>query len=270
MTRVLTLREGVLPPEDLSLLAPRRLAGLPAPAVERLPLGTGEPRALAEYFELHEEGAANDELLVVRTASARLHGLGRGLDGGCLRIEGHAGAMLGRDMRAGEIVVDGDCGDFAASGMRGGRLRVLGDAGDFLGGALPDTRQGMNGGEVVVHGRAGDRAGWCMRRGLILVGEGCGAHCAAGMLAGTLVTPGCAGTPALGLRRGSLVITREAPTLAPTFNPGGEVDLVWLRLLARHAGAWLPELLESHPRALRVCGDLACGGKGEIMLPCPR
>lgn len=266
MTRVLTLREGARPPQDLSDLAPRRLAGLSTPAVERLALGGRPSELLGEYFEVHEEGATRDELLVVRTGSSRLHGLGRGLDGGCLRIEGHAGAMLGRDMRAGDIVVDGDCGDFAASGMRGGRVRVLGDAGNFLGAALWDTRQGMNGGEVVVHGRAGDRAGWAMRRGLLLVGEGCGAHCAAGMLAGTLVTPGCADLPGLGLRRGSLLLTREAPALAATFNPGGEVDLGWLRLLARHARAWLPELLEPCPRGLRLCGDLASAGKGEILL----
>ncbi|MDE2120345.1 MAG: formylmethanofuran dehydrogenase subunit C [Betaproteobacteria bacterium] len=266
MTRVLTLREGARPPHDLSLLAPRRLAGLSARAVERLPLPGARPAPLGEYFTVLEQGAANDELLVVRTGAAHPHGLGRDLDGGCLRIEGHAGAMLARDMRGGEIVVDGDCGDFAASGMRGGRLRVLGDAGGFLGAALPDARQGMNGGEVVVHGRAGERAGWSMRRGLLLIGEGCGAHCAAGMLAGTLVTPSCADIPALGLRRGSLVLTRDTPALAPTFHPGGEVDLVWLRLLARHTRAWLPELLETAPRGLRVCGDLACGGRGEILL----
>lgn len=266
MTRVLTLRDGARPPDGLSTLAPRRLAGLSLADTERLRPDPRAAAALGDWFSVHDEGAAHDGLLVVRTGTARLHGLGRGLDGGCLRIEGHAGAMLARDMRAGEIVVDGDCGDFAASGMRGGRLRVLGDAGHFLGAALPDTRQGMNGGEVVVHGRAGDRAGWAMRRGLVLVGQGCGAHCAAGMLAGTLVTPACGDVPALGLRRGSLVLTRDTPALAATFNAGTAVDLCWLRLLARHARAWLPELLDPVAEGLRVSGDLACGGKGEILL----
>ncbi len=265
MTRVLKLREGARLPEDLTLPSPPRACALPLAQLERLAPGPAA-RALGEYFEVRDEGAAHEQLLVLRTGAARPPGLGRGLDGGCLRIEGHAGALLGIDMTAGEIVVDGDCGDFAGGGMRGGRLRVLGDAGHFLAAAPWDARQGMRGGEIVVHGRAGDRAASGMRRGLVLVGGGCGRDCAAGMLAGTLVTPQCADSPGSGLRRGSLLLTRAAPRLLPTFNPSAEVDLSWLRLLARHVRASLPELVDPEPRGLRLCGDLACGGKGEIVL----
>ncbi|MDE1952851.1 MAG: formylmethanofuran dehydrogenase subunit C [Betaproteobacteria bacterium] len=269
MSLVLTLREQSPAPDDLRGLTPRLLGALTPSEAARQPLsprpGAGD---IGTLFKVSDNGNAHPDLLIVRTGARRLDGLGRNLDGGCLRIEGHAGAALGQDLQAGEIVVDGDCGDFAGCGMRGGLIRVLGDAGHCLAAALHDTRQGMAGGTLVVHGRAGDRAGHRMRRGLVLVGEGCGAACGAGMLAGTLVTPRCGPLPGLGLRRGSLLL-RQAPEFPITYNACGAVDLTWLRLLARAAAAWLPGLLPLHGLAQRHCGDLACGGKGEILVLAP-
>ena len=269
MSLILTLREQAPASNDLRGLTPRLLGALTPDAAARQPLSPSPgAAAIGTLFMASDNGRDNPELLIVRTGARRLDGLGRGLDGGCLRVEGHAGAALGQDMQAGEIVVDGDCGDFAGSGMHGGLIRVLGDAGHFLAGALHDARLGMAGGTLVVLGSAGDRAGHRMRRGLVLVGEACGAACGAGMLAGTLVTPHCAGMPGLGLRRGSLVLL-QAPELPITYNDSGMVDLTWLRLLARTCAAQIPDLLPPHAQARRHCGDLACGGQGEILVLAP-
>ncbi len=271
MSLVLTLREQCPAPDDLRGVSPRLLGALTPSEAARQPLSPGPGAGdIGTLFKVSDNGSAHPDRLIVRTGARRLDGLGRNLDGGCLRVEGHAGAALGQDMQAGEIVVDGDCGDFAGCGMRGGSIRVLGDAGHFLAGALHDARQGMAGGTLVVHGRAADRAGHRMRRGLVLVGQGCGAACGAGMLAGTLVTPSCGPLPGLGLRRGSLVL-RQAPELAITYNGSGLVDLNWLRLLARVCAAHMPDLLppQAQVQARRHCGDLACGGKGEILVLAP-
>lgn len=267
MSLVLTLREQSPAPDDLRGLTPRLLGALTPSEAARQPLSPGPGAGdIGTLFKVSDNGNAHPDLLIVRTGARRLDGLGRNLDGGCLRIEGHAGAALGQDMQAGEIVVDGDCGDFAGCGMRGGLIRVLGDAGHGLAGALHDTRQGMAGGTLVVHGSAGDRAGHRMRRGLVLVGRGCADACGAGMLAGTIVTPRCGATPGLGLRRGSLIVQCPPADLPVTFNDSGPVDLTWLRLLSRAAADWLPGLLPAAGSARRYCGDLACGGKGEILV----
>lgn len=267
MSLVLTLREQVPANDDLRGLTPQLLGALSPDEAARQPLSPN-PGAdvVGTLFTVSDNGDGRPEMLIIRTGARRLNGLGRDLNGGCLRIEGHAGAMLGQDMRAGEIEVEGDCGDFAGCGMRGGQIRVRGNAGDFVGGALHNTRQGMAGGVLLVHGRAGDRAGDHMRRGLVLVGGGCGDACGADMLAGTIVTPSCAGMPGLGLRRGSLVLQQAPAELPASFNYSGMVDLVWLRLLARACAPLLPNLLAGHGRAGRHCGDLSVGGKGEILV----
>lgn len=264
---VLMLRAAEPLPDDLRAIRPLALAGLDPLEAARRPLGdaTAGPR-IGDLFDVATDARSAPDRLTVVTGALRPDFLGRELDGGTLHIVGDAGAGLGHGMRAGTIEVSGNCGDYVASAMRGGLIRVVGDAGDHAGGALHGERHGMAGGVVAIHGRAGARAGDRMRRGLMLIGQRCGEACAAGMLAGTIVTPECDGTPAIGLRRGSLVLLRRPAALPPTFNDSGPVDLAWLRLLARAAAPWLPGLLPPGGRGRRYCGDLACGGKGEILV----
>lgn len=264
---VLRLRDAAPLPDDLRRLQPLELAGLDAVQAAREPMSDlpGSP-AIGELFDVTEDSRGQGDHLTLDTGTRRLDFLGRGMTGGTLRIAGNAGAGLGQGLLGGTIIVEGDCGHYAASDMRSGRIEVMGDAGHFLGGALHGDRHGMAGGVVVVHGHAGDRAGHRMRRGLVLVGRGCADACGAGMLAGTIVTPRCGATPGLGLRRGSLIVHCPPADLPVTFNDSGPVDLTWLRLLSRAAADWLPGLLPAAGSARRYCGDLACGGKGEILV----
>lgn len=264
---VLTLRDGVPPPPQAWRLHPGAFAGLSASDVLRVPLGEDANSPLVgDYFSARSGSDADDSELVLRTGEQRLDGLGGQMREGLLRVEGHAGAELANGMRGGTLLVEGDCGDFAACGMEGGLVRVAGNAGDWLGGAMLGERTGMRGGTVAVAGSAGARAGYRMRRGLILVGQDCGDTCGAGMLAGTIVAQRCFGVPGLGLRRGTLVF-REAPaTPCATFNDSGPVSISWLRLLARTTMQWLPQPLPPEGQAHRYCGDMACGGKGELLV----
>jgi formylmethanofuran dehydrogenase subunit C len=265
---VLTLRETPRQAIDASPLLPERLATLGKRQIAGLPLQTGNRRiALGDLFEI---AMGDAETLMLRGATGRLDRVGQGMTRGAIRIEGDAGAWLGHAMRGGEISVAGSADLLAGSAMTGGVLRIEGDAGDFLGGALPGERTGMTGGAVLVGGRAGDRAGDAMRRGLILVQGRAGDFAASRMVAGTLVILGCCGAdPGAGMKRGTLLLGEEPEHRLATFNDNGRHDLPWLRLLASHCArlGWSGRLPGADgARLRRLSGDLANGGKGEILI----
>ncbi len=262
----LSLQAGYAGRIDMSGVLPETLAGKSASeiAATRL-LVDGQPIALGELFAVTP---GDGDSLQIEADAGQLDCLGKDMSAGLLRVEGSAGHYAGQGLRGGELVIAGNCGDFAANGMRGGLLRVQGDAGDWLGAALIGERAGMAGGVVAVAGDVGDRLGDRMRRGLILVRGRAGEACGARMLAGTLVVAeGCAGAPGFGLRRGSLILGRAPESLSATFNDSGVVELAWLKLLRRHAEAFLPGVVPASARCRRYMGDLAFGGKGELLLP---
>ena len=265
---VLTLREAPRQSVDASPLLPEHLAGLGERQVASLPLHTGNRQiALGELFEI---AMGDADTLVLRGATGRLDRMGQGMTRGEIRIEGDAGAYLGHAMRGGEIVAAGSADLFAGGAMTGGTLRIGGDAGDFLGGALPGERAGMSGGAVLVGGRAGERAGDAMRRGLILVQGHVGDFAASRMIAGTLVVLGRCGTdPGYGMKRGTLLLGAQPERRLATFNDNGRHELLWLRLLASYCArlGWQGRLPGADGgRVRRLTGDLASGGKGEVLI----
>lgn len=250
---------------DMTGVLPETLVGLAASDIKKQPLYlNGSPVALGDLFEV-----ATDEtdMLVIRTNSDRLDCLGKGMSTGCLRIEGPAGHYAAQAMRGGELDIQGDAGDGVANGMMGGLLRIRGNVGDWLGAALIGDRTGMAGGVVAVEGDAGDRLGDRMRRGLILVRGRAGDACGARLLAGTLVVAGgCGNLPGFGLRRGSLILGRRPESIPANFNDSGRVELTYLGLLHGYVEGLLPGLLPAATNAHRYMGDLAFGGKGEILV----
>jgi len=127
---------------------------------------------------------------------------------------------------------------------------------------------GMRGGTFIVRGNAGARFGDRMRRGSALVFGNVGDFAASRMVAGTIAVAGTIGAhPAYGMRRGTLLAVGQAPAVPPTFV-GNNVDIgvFWQLLardLARHGGAFAT-LAKRQPQ--RYLGDLAAGGKGEVLL----
>ena len=262
----LTLRPGIPGRVDMSGILPERIAGLSPADIAALGVRhDGAPTSLGELFEVTPGDA---DTLLIRHAGGRLDALGKGMRAGTLRVEGGAGHYAGQDMRGGELILEGDAGHGAANGMKGGLLRIAGNAGDWLGAALIGERAGMAGGVVTVAGNAGDRVGDRMRRGLILIRGDAGDCCGSRLLAGTIAVAGrCGEMAGFGLRRGSLILGQSpAPPLA-TFNDAGVVELSYLGLLRRHAEPLLPGVVPAGARARRYLGDLAFGGKGEILVP---
>jgi formylmethanofuran dehydrogenase subunit C len=252
---------------SLAGILPERLAGLGERELRALPVLCGNRRmALGAWFSVAiADGAA--DCLVVSGGSDRLDDVGAGMSSGEIRVEGSVGAALGAGMSGGRVSVAGSAAAGAAMAMRGGELHIGGDAGDQLGGALPGERAGMSGGKVVVRGAAGSGVGDRMRRGLIVVAGSVGALCGARMTAGTIVVGGAMGShPGVAMRRGTIVALAGGVTPPASFAWSGRHELAFALLLAQaldHAG--LERVLPRLARLERWVGDLATGGRGEIL-----
>jgi formylmethanofuran dehydrogenase subunit C len=268
---VIRLVLKVSPPTRLSLagIVPERLEGLAEPALRDLPLSCGNrPMRLGDCFDV-ALGAGPEDRLVVAGGSERLDDVGAGMTRGEIRVEGSVGAALGAGMSGGSIAVSGSAGYGVALAMRGGEIRIDGDVGDQLGGALPGERAGMCDGKVLVGGEAGAGLGDRMRRGLVVVAGSAGPFCGARMIAGTIVVGGRLGAhPGLAMRRGTIMVLGAAPSVPASFTRTGVHELAFARLLARSLVA---DGLDALPARLtmlqRWVGDLAMGGKGEILAP---
>jgi len=265
----LTLKHTPAQMVDVSALTPDLLAGKGREDILRIELPTGNRKLrVADLFDLSGDGAQSS--LTIRASTDRLASIGAHMQSGTIAIEGGCGPYGGLGMRGGKIVVHGTAAAFVGCGMRGGAIEVRGDAGDFVGGALPGDKQGMRGGSVVIHGNAGDRAGDRMRRGLVLIAGDAGAYCGSRMLAGTIVVSGRVGhSPGFGLKRGTLLLAHPPAEMPAKFQDAGEYELLFLTLLAKHfehEGGSFKAFLPLSRRVRRYCGDLATGGKGEMLL----
>lgn len=262
----LTLKQAPALRVDMRSVSPAAFAELDAAAIGRHLVHHGnEAVALGELFGIAPQ---SDDSLHLAGDLSRFDRIGWQLAGGAIRIEGNAGDYLGAGMSGGEIVTSGHAGLLAACEMSGGRLDIGGNAGDFAASALPGSMDGMRGGTLLVRGSAGARFGDRMRRGSALVFGNVGDFAASRMVAGTIAVAGAIGAhPGYGMRRGTLLAVGPAPAVPPTFV-GNNVDIgvFWQLLtrdLARHGGAFATL---ARRRPSRHLGDLAAGGKGELLV----
>lgn len=246
-TVTLTLRsplEGEL--EALGLTADRcavagarEIAGLPV-------LYGGRPAHLGDFFAIQGERAARVRLV---GDLARASGVGAGMSGGDLVIEGNVGHDTG-------------------ARMSGGTIDIHGNAGDNLGGAAPGASRGMTGGEIVVRGRAGMDVAASLRRGLIVIVGEAGDRVGQRMIAGSVMLLGKAGRGAgRWIKRGSIVSLEplERPATfryACTYRPP-HLSVTFLYLRKRYGLSIDHRYVVG--RYARYSGDLAEVGKGEIL-----
>ena len=253
---------------DVSLLTPDGLLGKNIKQIKELQLASGKtPVRAGDLFEI---AGSDPQHLIFRRVTDKLHHIGARMAQGLIEVSGTAGDYLGREMRGGAIKLRGSAGHWVGAGMREGEIQVPGNVGDFLGAALPGQREGMRGGLIVVAGNAGDRVGDRQRRGVIVIKGDAGAYCGSQMLAGTIMVLGHAGaSPGTGMKRGTLVFTQNPEHLAPSFNTCGPLKMEFLRLLFRQMSFASPQLAmlrQFGPLAERLVGDMASGGKGEILI----
>lgn len=266
LTLVMRQRPGEV--IDLAGITPNALAGKTLSAIARIRLGSGRrPPTLGEVFELTGDDPAT---LVFRGLTTACRRLGADLESGTIDASGNVGDELGRAMRGGEIRLLGNAGDAVGCGMRGGRIVVRGNVGRRLGGTVAGATHGMNGGEIVVTKNAGDCAGERMRRGFILIAGNGGSHVGDRMTAGTIAVLGQVGADAgAGLRRGTLLLGCLPAQMSGNFNDCGVFELAIVPVIERHVAAYdrnFARRLAVFRRARRWSGDMAFGGKGEILV----
>jgi formylmethanofuran dehydrogenase subunit C len=257
-------------PVDLAGVTPEGLAPLSLDAVRRTRVLHGHRRdELGELFAI--EGDPRDLRWELGGDFSAVHGLGAGMTGGEILVDGAVGRHAGAQMRGGRLDVRGAAGDWLGAEMRGGAIRVRGDAGDSVGAAYVGSPRGMTGGVILVDGRAGDDVGARMRRGTIAIAGRVGDRLGQRMLAGTILAfDRCGALCGWSMRRGTIgLFGASVPALLPTFRVACRGSLPTLRLLAtelRGEGF----AMEKTPRLLQSVelhhGDLLELGRGEILL----
>jgi formylmethanofuran dehydrogenase subunit C len=251
-------------PLELDGITPDRLLKLSAVEVARSPVAHGnrlEP--LGDHFTVTGDPA--DGRLHLSGDTTTVKRIGEGMAAGSLFVEGPVGMHAGARMAGGELTLDSSAGDWLGVEMRGGRIAVRGDAGDQCGAAYRGSRRGVTGGVIHVRGNVGAECGLLLRRGLILVGGGCGPFAGASMIAGTLVAGRLTRGAGAGMKRGTL-LAAAVEELAPGFRFACEYRPAFLSLLlselARHGydpGPWAG-------RPVRLFrGDILTGGRGELL-----
>lgn len=263
------LRAAPPAPIDLSPLTPDRLAGLGTQVVRRMRIDCGgDSVEVGELFRVSGRDALH---LRVEGCGARMVLVGAGMQAGILEVDGSVGDLAGRAMQGGTLRISGNAGDGLGTALAGGLIAVGRRAGSDVGAALPGAAVGMTAGTIVIGGDAGDRIGDRLRRGTIVVRGDAGAAVGARMCAGTILVLGTTGLDAgLGMKRGTLILARSpAAGVAPTFRSSGVLELPFLGLLYRHLAVHAGGLAAVRGLASTaevLCGDLGCGGKGEILL----
>jgi formylmethanofuran dehydrogenase subunit C len=103
---------------------------------------------------------------------------------------------------------------------------------------------------------------------MILVEGNVGDYCGTRMIAGTIAVFGQAGHyTGFGMHRGTLLLSQPPIHLPVTFNECGQYDLLFLRLLAQvlYYSNSPKRTFLSRP-VHRFVGDMACQGKGELLI----
>lgn len=260
-----TLKAALQQRVDCSPLTPHKLAGLSNAEIAALQLASGRQKLRVDaLFDIAGDDASD---IIINNGSAKLDYIGQGLTDGSITVHGDAGSYLGFGMKKGRIQVHGNVDAYAAAALSGGEIVIDGNAGDLLGAAIPGDRKGMRGGLVIVKGNAGDRVGDQMRRGIVLIEGNVGSYCASRMLAGTIGVMGKAGEYlGYGMRRGTVLLF-DTPALHATLQDCGTHTLPFLSLMFKSFRT-LPSKFAGidKNRVRRYAGDIACDGKGEILV----
>ena len=265
---VLTLKNPLPMPIDMSPITPDHLAGKTLQKIKKIRLQSGKNKLqLDTVFDIH--GDSDAELITIQQSSEKLDYIGHMMGSGTIEINGASGDYLGKDMTSGKITVSGSTGLWAGTGMQNGYIKISKNAGDHLGSVLPGNKYGMQGGIIQVQGNVGTRVGECMRRGMIIIVGDVGDYCACRMYAGTILVLGQSGENiGFGMRRGSIILTKKPKTIPATFNHCGNIEFGFIRLVLKEATKISGENIFNKYQCIasRMVGDLATTGKGELLI----
>ena len=255
-------------PVDVSPLTPDLLSAISKKQIKSIKLTYGKEKIqTGELFTI--TGNDHENIRIVGDCE-KLYCIGQKMSYGMINIDGNVGDFLGQEMQGGYIKVNGNVRAWVGCSMSGGRIDIAGNTGDHAGARIPGATHGMSNGMIYVSGNAGDRVGDRMRRGIIIIGGKAGDYCGSRMNAGTIIVLDKTGEYAgVAMKRGTIILAKKPKHIHATFESCGNLKLEFLRLLFKQLSEMDKELSifeKIGPEALRLSGDHARNGKGEILI----
>jgi formylmethanofuran dehydrogenase subunit C len=188
--------------------------------------------------------------------------IGKGMNGGRIKIDGDVGMHLGAEMVAGRITVTGSVDAWAAAEMKGGNIQIEGNAGDYLCAGYRGTPDGMTGGRVFVAGNVGKEMALHMRKGFIAVKGDVAEMAAVRMRGGTIMVSGELGPRAcIEASKGMVFALSKVNSLPPTYKYSGTSEREFTGYYVRYLKSRRPDFIESDipysEKWVKFVGDFA-------------
>ncbi|MHA1577023.1 MAG: formylmethanofuran dehydrogenase subunit C [Candidatus Thorarchaeota archaeon] len=267
MTVILTLKQVPDIPIEADVITPNEFAGKTIGQIGSLKVIQGNTSpGLDEFFEIKgESGQTADETEIVLSGDLRkVKMIGKGMNGGRIKVEGDAGMYLGAEMIAGRIQVSGSVDAWAAAEMKGGNIQIEGDAGDCLCAGYRGTTDGMEGGRVYVAGNVGREMASHMRKGFIAVKGNVAELSAARMTGGTIIVKGDIGErAAVEATKGMIFALGKVESLHPTYKFSGTSEREFTGYYIKYLKSRRPDFIEeeilSSEKWIKFVGDLSEG-----------
>ena len=265
MTVLLSLKQVPDIPIEADIITPTAFAGKTLEQIGKLEVMQGRNVCeLQEFFDIKGEPAdrVEETEIVLNGDLRKVKLIGKGMNGGIIRIEGDAGMHLGAEMVAGRITVSGSVDAWAGAEMSGGNIQIEGDAGDYLCAGYRGTPDGMTGGRVYVAGNVGNEMALHMRKGFIAIKGNVGEMAAIRMRGGTIIVCGELGPRAcVEATKGMVFALGKVNSLPPTFKYSGSSEREFTGYYIKYLKSRRPDFLQSDiqysEKWVKFVGDFA-------------
>jgi formylmethanofuran dehydrogenase subunit C len=265
MTVHMTLKQVPDVPIEADTITPNAFAGKTIEQIGKLEVIQGNvTHELREFFEIKGDSAKSaEETEIILTGDLRkVKMIGKGMNGGIIKIEGDVGMHLGAEMIAGRISVKGSVDAWAGAEMSGGNIQIEGNAGDYLCAGYRGSPDGMKGGRVYVAGNVGREMALHMRKGFIAIKGNVAEMAAARMRGGSIMVCGELGPRACTeSTRGMVFALGKIESLPPTYKYSGSSEREFTGYYVRYLKSHRPDFVQSDipfsEKWVKFVGDFA-------------
>jgi len=250
---------------EADLITPTAFAGKTLEQIGKLEVIQGRDTCkLGDFFEIKGNPAESAEETEIALSGdlRKVKMIGKGMNGGIIKIDGDVGMHLGAEMIAGRITVTGSVDAWAGAEMSGGNIQIEGDAGDYLCAGYRGTPDGMTGGRVFVAGNVGNEMALHMRKGFIAVKGDIGEMAAIRMKGGSIMVSGELGARAcIEATKGMVFALGKVNSISPTFKYSGISEREFTGYYIKYLKSRRPDFIQSDilstEKWIKFVGDLA-------------
>lgn len=265
MTVYVALKKVPDVPIEADLITPTAFAGKTLGQIGKLEVIQGRDTCkLGDFFEIKGNSAKSAEETEIALSGdlCKVKMIGKGMNGGIIKIDGDVGMHLGAEMIAGRITVTGSVDAWAGAEMSGGNIQIEGNAGDYLCAGYRGTPDGMTGGRVFVAGNVGNEMALHMRKGFIAVKGDIGEMAAVRMKGGSIMVCGELGARAcIEATKGMVFALGKVNSVPPTFKYSGTSEREFTGYYINYLKSRRPDFIQSDIRStekwIKFVGDFA-------------